>query len=101
MKIQVTQSHIDNAKVRDPYNCAIALAIKEKVHELTGGQNRADVFVNYLGAQQAVLIFMGQMVVLPPEMLEFLRHFDNYVAVEPFEFEFGNGEIQMALGSGI
>ena len=77
MKIQVTQQHIDaglkGSCTKDP----IALALKDAGVEdpwvspvrITFGMNRKNG------------------VPTPPEVLAFIRAFDNYEPVQPFEFE--------------
>jgi hypothetical protein len=81
LKIQVTADDIAKGHVNDGCYCPIARAchrVFPSLPELVVG--RWDVFAD-AGDSDARI---GQ---LPPEAVEFIEKFDQYRAVEPFEFE--------------
>ena len=82
MKIEVTQTHIDWAKILLPrpgnlrtHSCPVALAVAEVIPH-RGVSAR---FVDLTGVKD--------MIRLPAEATEAINNFDNSGLMEPFEFE--------------
>lgn len=76
MVIEVTQEHINNAVPRYVSACPVALALKDATgtpYCVTGPECRKETGIDYIP--------------LPPEVHEFVKHFDNGEPVGPFVFE--------------
>ena len=78
MKIQVTQSDIDNGVIRDCKYCPIALAL-QRAYNNPGLRANQGTFYNdnpytYLGA-------------FPTKVIQFIEELDMGLKVEPFDFE--------------
>lgn len=94
MKISVTQQHINEGKRGDCYECALALAAREAFPQYQAravNVCRAD----FSGLIVAVIVFseesqdVAHLQVLQDnaKLVEFIKHFDVGLPVEPFEFE--------------
>lgn len=83
MKIKITENHIKKGKPANTYCCPIALALKENGYE--------DPTV---GASKAYAVKDGNMISLKlsDSAIRFIKKFDKNEKVEPFEFEFEEGE---------
>lgn len=85
--VKVTQEHIDKGNRRRSESCPIALAIKDIncYRYIIVGADRVCTILNE-----------GNKIEehkLPVEAINFIRRFDKYFSVKPFEFELGKGII--------
>ena len=88
MKIEVTQSHIDNGHRTKCKECPIALAIIDVVGEGN------EVMVYPHGAR-----INGDLYFLPIQASDFILDFDRDKAVHPFSFELKGLERSMHLSN--
>jgi hypothetical protein len=84
MKVHVTQEDIETGEPGDPYNCAVALAIKRELglDNLNGQVKIASGFILFL--VDHVPICHEQV---PDEAREFILKFDREEELSPIEFE--------------
>lgn len=78
MKIKVTQEDIEKGERTNACRCPISRALTRMGFNNSVATHHLNIFPKGR---------IMKTIILPKEAKEFIRKFDNYMAVKPFEFE--------------